>query len=98
MPAVTIHHLHQQQAVPTQASIVLVVARVDEQGATPDRIALPDIPRYVVACAGPSASPSHAPSTQYHAVVTARGIYRPDRVTQYYRDHDMGSDIISLGA
>lgn len=97
MPSVHIHHLHHQQTIPADASIVLVVGRVDEQGATPDSLILPDIPRYVVACVGPSATASHPPITQYHAVVTARGIYRPDRVTQYYRDHDMGSDIISLG-
>jgi len=97
MPSVTIHHLHHQQAIPADASIVLVVGHVDEHGMTPDTRTLPDIPRYVVACAGPSARASRPPVTQYHAVVTARGIYRPDRVTQYYRDHDMGSDIISLG-
>lgn len=97
MPTVHVHHLTHVQAIPTDASIALIVGTVDEYGNTPAQFIIPDIPHYLVACAGPQRTPVAAPTVQYHAVVTARGIYRPDRVTQYLRDGDMGSDIIALG-
>jgi hypothetical protein len=54
------------------------------------------LPRYVVAPQGPRNLPSIHTDAPVSAVVTARGIYRPDRVQRFYRDSDMGSDIISL--
>lgn len=97
MPVIQVIHLYQQPAIPPHTSIALVVDNVDDAGYTPDRLIFPDIPHYVVASQGPHPAPTPAPAVQYHAVVTARGIYRPDRVTQYYRDGDVGSDIIALG-
>lgn len=96
-PRVHITHLTSAQTPCDFATIALVVSTVDEAGLASTQPALGDIPRYVVACSGPSTTPHRTATTTYHAVVTARGIYRPDRITQYYRDPDMGSDIISLG-
>ena len=90
-------HVRQPAAIPSDATIVLVTTTVDAHGYAISLPTLPDVPRYVVACSGPSVYAGSTPHSAYHAVVTARGIYRPDRVAQYYHDNDMGSDIISLG-
>lgn len=97
MPVVTATHIHHQPIIPPHATIALVVTPVDEHGAVATHITIPAIPHYVVAPTGPRQQPIAPPTTHFHAVVTARGVYRPDRVQQYYRDPDMGSDIIALG-
>lgn len=96
MPAVQVIHVHHQQGIPSQASIVLVVGVVDEQGNSVVRGDLPAVPHYVVASCGPNRTPTPAPTAQYPAVITARGMYRPDRITHYYRDGDTGGDVIPL--
>ena len=97
MPDIRCVHVHHTAAIPTDTTIVLVTTTVDDNGYAISLPTLPDVPRYVVACSGPSTYAGSIPPHSYHAVVTARGIYRPDRVAQYYRDNDLGGDIISLG-
>lgn len=57
------------------------------------------LPIYVLAPAGPvdRLPPGDAiPASQINAIVTSRGIYRPDRVTRHHEDGDAPFDVIPL--
>lgn len=57
------------------------------------------LPIYVLAPAGPvdRLPPGDAiPASQINAIVTARGIYRPDRVARHHEDGDAPFDVIPL--
>jgi hypothetical protein len=54
------------------------------------------VPRYALAPFGPRDDIPSPADVAINAVVTARGIYRPDRVARYHDDADIGPDIISL--
>lgn len=90
--------------LPSDATIVLVHTGVDQSGTPTDRTLMPtllqaqqrNMPRYALAPFGPSAGTSTSADIGINAVVTARGIYRPDRVARYHDDADIGPDIISL--
>lgn len=90
--------------VADNTTLALVCGMVNDDGSVVDthvattlhRLTERALPQYVVAPHGPRQLASAYADTPVSAVVTARGIYRPDRVQRFYRDSDMGSDIISL--
>jgi len=102
-PSVHIH-LSATGDIHRETTLALVCGGINDDGTVIDDISaallqqlhMHQLPRYVVAPHGPRNLPSAHPETSVSAVVTARGIYRPDRVQRFYRDSDMGSDIISL--
>lgn len=97
-------HLRATHEIPVDTSIALVCDVLNDDGAVVDgrtvtllhQLHERQLPRYMVAPHGPRNLPSTHADAPVSAVVTARGIYRPDRVQRFYRDSDMGSDIISL--
>jgi hypothetical protein len=97
-------HLSATNEIHPDTTLALVCGSINDDGAVVGDLTASlihqlgerQLPRYVVASHGPrNLSSTHA-DTLVNAVVTARGIYRPDRVQRFYRDSDMGSDIISL--
>jgi hypothetical protein len=102
-PAVHLH-LNATGTIHPDTTLALVCGAVNDDGAVIDtttveilqQLNMRQLLRYVVAPHGPRNLPSPHVDTSVGAVVTARGIYRPDRVQRFYRDSDMGSDIISL--
>lgn len=97
-------HLSATGAIHPDTTVALVCGVLNDDGAVVDarvdallhQLNERQLPRYVVAPHGPRNLPSAHADATISAVVTARGIYRPDRVQRFYRDSDMGSDIISL--
>ncbi|MBM4413845.1 MAG: hypothetical protein FJ040_10450 [Chloroflexi bacterium] len=97
-------HLSATHDIHPDTTLALVCGGVNDDGAVVDahiatllhHLNARQLPRYVVAAHGPRNLPATPDDTPVSAVVTARGIYRPDRVHRFYRDSDMGSDIISL--
>lgn len=97
-------HLSATHEIHPDTTVALVCGVLNDDGAVVDagivsllqQLTERQLPRYVVAPHGPRNLPSAHAETPISAVVTARGIYRPDRVQRFYRDSDMGSDIISL--
>jgi hypothetical protein len=45
----------------------------------------------------PTASHATVAASNIHAVITAPGIYRPEKISNYARDTDIGGDIIAFG-
>ena len=90
--------------LPSDATIVLLHTGVNQHGVPTDHTLTPAlvqaqqraIPRYALAPFGPSDDTPSSADADINAVVTARGIYRPDRVARYHDDADIGPDIISL--
>lgn len=97
-------HINTTGEIPAPTTIALICGSITDDGAVIDdttaallhQLQERTLPRYVVAPHGPRPLSSNHVDTSISAVVTARGIYRPDRVQRFYRDSDMGSDIISL--
>jgi hypothetical protein len=97
-------HLSATNEIHLDTTLGLVCGSINDDGTVIDdvtatllqQLSMRQLPRYVVAPHGPRNLPSPHADTSVSAVVTARGIYRPDRVQRFYRDSDMGSDIISL--
>lgn len=97
-------HLSNTDEIPHDTTLALVCGTISDDGVVVDdttatvvhQLNERQLPRYVVAPHGPRTLSSTHADTPISAVVTARGIYRPDRVQRFYRDSDLGSDIISL--
>jgi hypothetical protein len=97
-------HWVRADLLPSDATIVLVHTGVNQHGVPTDHTLMPAllqaqqraVPRYALAPFGPSDDTSGPADVAINAVVTARGIYRPDRVARYHDDADIGPDIISL--
>jgi hypothetical protein len=97
-------HLSATHDIHPDTTLALVCGVINDDGEIVDahtvtllhHLTIRQLPRYVVASHGPRNLPATHDDTPVSAVVTARGIYRPDRVQRFYRDSDMGSDIISL--
>lgn len=102
-PSVHVHRSTMRDVHP-DTSLALVCGVVTDDGDVADahtasflhELSERQLPRYVVAPHGPRNLAHTHTRTPISAVVTARGIYRPDRVQRFYADSDMGSDIISL--
>ncbi len=90
--------------IPDDATVVLVHTTVNRTGAPTDPMLVSAIaraqqrtlPRYAFVPFGPHDAPNATTEDSINAVVTARGIYRSDRVARYDDDADIGPDIISL--
>lgn len=97
-------HLTATDNIHPDTSVALVCGVINDAGTVVDnrtvsllqQLTERQLPRYMVAPHGPRNLQSAHAETPISAVVTARGIYRPDRVQRFYQDSDMGSDIISL--
>jgi hypothetical protein len=97
-------HLSATSDMHPDTSVALVCGAINDDGAVVDTSTATllrllnerHLPQYVVAPHGPRNLATAHGDAPVSAVITARGIYRPDRVQRFYRDSDMGSDIISL--
>ena len=90
--------------LPAETTVLLVHTVVNRDGCVvaPAVVPLVDaarstgVSRYALAPFGPVDAGGVLPADAVHAVVTGRGMYRPDRITRYDDDSDYGPDIISL--
>ena len=90
--------------IPPTATLVIVHTGIDRMGMPCDVADVPAIAaaqqqglaRYALTPFGPREAGPQPAEVTIHAVLTARGMYRPDRVQRYDDDADIGPDIISL--
>ncbi|MFM2031618.1 MAG: hypothetical protein RLZZ297_383 [Chloroflexota bacterium] len=95
---------HRDDTLAAGATVVLVHTTVNREGCPTDRRAMPALAaaqaaalsRYGLVPFGPVDGAGVLPADTLHAVCTGRGMYRPDRITRYDDDSDIGPDIISL--
>jgi hypothetical protein len=85
-------------------TVALLSGAVDASGngdaaLTPyiDILAAANLPRYLVAPHGPTLTHGAIAAVDMPAIITARGIYRPEKISNYTRDTDIGGDIIAFG-
>jgi hypothetical protein len=62
-----------------------------------DILAAANLPHYLVAPHGPTLTHGAIAAIDMPAIITARGIYRPEKISNYTRDTDIGGDIIAFG-
>lgn len=92
------------EPIPPNATLVIVHTGIDRAGVpcdTADHPMLRAVQQRGLACYaftpfGPRQEAAVHNEATVHAVLTARGMYRPDRVQRYDDDADIGPDIISL--
>jgi hypothetical protein len=92
------------EPIPANATLVIVHTGIDRAGVpcdTADHPMLRAAQQRGLACYaftpfGPRQEAAAHNEATVHAVLTARGMYRPDRVQRYDDDADIGPDIISL--
>lgn len=85
-------------------TVVLICGTVDVAG-NGDASLLPyitmlataNLPRYIIAPHGPTNNHGTIVATDMYAIITARGIYRPEKISNFTRDSDIGGDIIAFG-
>jgi hypothetical protein len=90
--------------IPDATTVVLIHTGIERMGFPCDAADLPalrvaqhrGLARYAITPFGPRTAAAASSDTTVNAVVTARGMYRPDRVQRYDDDADIGPDIISL--
>ncbi len=104
MPSVTVIITNDAWPLDPTTTVAVMSGTVDASGnadaALSPYIAMleaANLPRYIVAPHGPTASQATIAASNIHAIITARGIYRPEKISNFARDNDIGGDIIAFG-
>ncbi len=104
MPQVSLIITNDAWPLDPTTTVVLLSGAVDASG-NGDATLLPyidisesaNLPCYIVAPHGPTLTHGAIAAIDMPAIITARGIYRPEKISNYTRDTDIGGDIIAFG-
>jgi hypothetical protein len=104
MPSVTVIITNDAWPLDPTTTVAVMSGTVDASGNADEALSpyiamleAANLPRYIVAPHGPTASQATIAASNIHAIITARGIYRPEKISNFARDNDIGGDIIAFG-